>query len=137
MTPTQLVIIISSHSSKVLARQALPFVDLRMVTRNDVGFVVDTYSALADKRWRRLHAVFIPWPPIVYLNSKGGVTGARIDLWKLIGEKVGFSMSFSQKKSYSEMYNLLANGTADIALPDDSMDGNMLQVNCFLRLTDG
>ncbi len=128
ISPIQLVIVISSVSHNELMRQEVLFFNIRIIKQNNNALKVMEYDAMRDGRWRRLNVVFLEWIPSIYTNSEGNIVGVTYDIWKIIGEKVGFTMSFSSMSSYSEMYKNIANGTADLALPADSLNPSMLEV---------
>ncbi len=128
MAPIQQVVVVTSLPSYAITRKALPFVDTRIITEGDDDLKIIEYSALQDTRWRRLNVAYLEWIPFVYQDLEGNILGISYDIWKIIGNKVGFTMSFSPKGSYSEMYEHVANGTADFALPSDSFSPSMLEV---------
>ncbi len=129
MFPIQQVIVITSLSSNAITRKALPIMDMKINIQEDNGLKMTEYKALKDARWRMLNVAYLEWRPFVFKNTEGKVVGITYDIWKLIAHKVGFTMSFSPKGSYSEMYQHVANGTADFAMPSDSFSPSMLEVH--------
>ncbi len=135
-TPIKLVIVVTSLSKKLLTKKALPFTEMKILQNIDGGLAMSTYSALKDKHWLRLKVVYVQYPPYVYKNAEGKITGSRYEAWAIIREKLGFTMAFQVKKSYGDMYKHLTNASADLALPASTFYAHMLKVTaCKFHMT--
>ncbi len=133
--PINLVVVVTS-SQKILTKKPLPFIETKFLQSVNGTLVMSTYSALKDKRWWRLKVVYVQYPPFVYKNVEGKITGSRYEAWAIIGHRLGFTMDFKVKKSYADMFKHLTNASADLALPASTFNAHTLKVTtCKFRMT--